>query len=325
MQARVVVVHETGGPEVLNLETVDLALPGEGEVLVRHSFVGANFLDCYQRAGMYPLPLPTGIGNEAAGIVEEVGPGVEGFAKGDRVAYGTGAPGGYSDLRNVPAAILLKTPEAVSDEQAAALMLKGMTVEYLMNRTYKVKSGEFVLFHAAAGGVGSIAGQWGKAIGARMIGIAGGPEKCEQAKKNGYEFVIDRKSEDVVARVKEITDGVGVPVAYDSVGKATYEQTLDGLAPLGYFVSFGSASGQIETVRPVDLQMKGSLFFTRSTLLVYNARRDALVASANAAFEMVEKGAVKLEIGQRYALEDVAQLHRDLEAAKTIGASLITV
>lgn len=325
MQARAVRITETGGPEVMKVETVELGAPGEGEAQVKHAAIGLNFLDCYQRGGVYPMQVPTGLGLEASGVVEAVGPGVEGLAVGDRVAYAGGPPGAYSQARNIPVAVLVKVPDAVSDDQAAALMLKGMTAEYLLNRTYKVKPGEFVLFHAAAGGVGLLAGQWGAAIGARMIGIAGGPEKCELAKAHGYEFVIDRKSEDVVARVKEITGGAGVPVAYDSVGKATYEQTLDCLAPLGLFASFGSSSGQIASINPLDLQMKGSLFFSRPTLMTYNATREALEASAAAAFAMVEKGAVKLTIGQRYALEDIVQAHRDLEATNTKGASLITV
>ena len=325
MQARAVRISETGGPEVMKLESVEVGTPGEGEVRIKHAAVGLNFLDCYQRGGVYPMQLPTGLGLEAAGIVEEVGAGVAALSVGDRVAYAGGPPGAYSDYRTIPVAVLVKVPDAITDDQAAALMLKGMTAEYLLNRTYKVQPGEFVLFHAAAGGVGLIAGQWGKALGARMIGIAGGPEKCALALAHGYEFAIDRKSEDVVARVKEITGGAGVPVAYDSVGKDTYEQTLDCLAPLGVFASFGSASGQIASVNPLDLQMKGSIFYTRPTLVTYNARRQDLEASAAAAFEMVEKGEVKLEIKQRYALEDIVQAHTDLEAAKTMGVSLITV
>lgn len=325
MQARAVIIQETGGPEQMKVETVEVGAPGEGQVAIKQTAIGLNFLDCYQRAGVYPMQVPSGLGQEGAGIIDAVGPGVEGFGVGDRVAYAGGPPGAYADYRLIPAAAIVKIPDGVTDEQAAALMLKGMTAEYLLNRTYKVKAGEFVLFHAAAGGVGLIAGQWGADIGARMIGIAGGPEKCELAKSHGYEFVIDRKSEDVVARVKEITGGEGVPVVYDSIGKDTYEQTLKCLAPLGYFVSFGSASGQIASVKPIDLQMNGSLFYTRPTLMVYNAKRADMVASAAAAFAMVEKGAVKLEIMQRYALEDVAQAHIDLEGAKTMGASLITL
>ncbi|MCZ6604968.1 MAG: quinone oxidoreductase [Alphaproteobacteria bacterium] len=325
MQGRVVRITETGGPEVMKVESVEVGDPGEGEVLVKQTAAGLNYLDCYMRSGLVPLPMPISLGQEGAGVVETVGAGVSSVAAGDRVAYAGGPPGAYADIRILPAALLVKTPDAITDEQAAALMLKGMTAEYLLNRTYKVQPGQFVLFYAAAGGVGLIAGQWGKAIGARMIGIAGGPEKCALAKDHGYEFAIDRRSEDVVARVKEITGGAGVPVAYDSVGKETYEQTLDCLAPLGTFASFGSTTGGIASVKPVDLQMKGSLFFTRPTLMTYNAKREDLEASAAAAFDMVEKGAVKVEINQRYALDDIVQAHKDLEAGKTTGSSVITV
>jgi len=324
MQARAVIIQENGGPDAMNVETVELGDPGEGQVLLRQTAVGINMLDCYVRSGLYPGAVPTGIGSEGAGVVEAVGPGVTEVAVGDRVAYAGGPAGSYADARLFPAAVLAKIPDNVTDEQAAGLMLKGMTVQYLMTRTYKVQPGENVLFYAAAGGVGLIAGQWGASIGARMIGVAGGPEKCALAKAHGYEHVIDHRSEDIVERVKEITGGAGVPVAYDSIGKDTYERTLDCLAPLGYFVSFGSASGPIPSINPFDLQIKGSLFFCRPSLVHYNANREDMLAAAADAFEKVASGAVVLEFNQRYSLDEAPQAHKDLEGGKTTGISLIT-
>ncbi len=323
MQTRIVTLAEQGPPSVLKLETAETGDPGEGQALIRQTAIGVNYMDIYQRSGGYPLPLPSGIGLEGAGMVEAVGPDAGGVAVGDRVAYGGGPIGGYAEYRLVPAARLVKVPEGVTDEQAAAILMKGMTVEYLLERTYPVKSGEWVLFYAAAGGVGLIAGQWGKSLGARMIGIAGGPDKCKLALANGYEACIDRHAEDVAERVKELTGGAGVPVVYDSIGAGTYEQSLECLAPRGCFVSFGTTGGPVPPVMAPDLQHKGSLYFTRPTLATYIAAREDLESSASAVFDKVARGVIKVEIGQRYALEDAVKAHGDLEAGRTSGSTII--
>jgi NADPH2:quinone reductase len=324
VETRAVRLAEQGPPAVLKVESVAVPDPGAGEALIRQTAAGVNYMDIYQRSGSYPLQLPSGIGLEAAGVVEAVGPDVGGIAAGDRVAYGGGPIGAYAEHRVMPAGRLVKIPDGVTDEQAAAVLMKGMTVEYLLNRTYPVQAGQPVLFWAAAGGVGLIAGQWGKALGARMIGIAGGPDKCKLAEASGYHVCIDRHSEDVTARVKELTDGKGVPVVYDSIGAGTYEQTMDCLAPRGYFVSFGTTGGPVPPVMAPDLQHKGSLYFTRPTLATYVAAREDLEASAAAVFDMVAKGAVKVEIGQRYTLDEAVKAHEDLEAGRTSGSSIIT-
>lgn len=323
VESPVIILAEQGPPSVMRLETVDIADPGSGEALIRQTAIGVNYMDIYQRSGSYPLSLPSGIGLEAAGVAEAVGPDVTGLAPGDRVAYGGGPIGAYAQSRNMPAARLVKVPDDISDEQAAAVLMKGMTVEYLLQRTYAVKPGQWVLFHAAAGGVGLIAGQWGKALGARMIGVAGGPEKCKLALANGYEACIDRHGEDIVAKVRELTGGAGVPVVYDSIGEPTFETSIECLAPRGYFVSFGTTAGPVPPVMAPDLQHKGSLYFTRPTLATYIAARDDLEASAKAVFAMVAEGKVKVEIGQRYKLDEAARAHEDLEAAKTSGSSII--
>lgn len=323
VESPVIVLAEQGAPSVMRLETVDIADPGPGEALIRQTAIGVNYMDIYQRSGSYPLSLPSGIGLEAAGVVEAVGPDVTGLAPGDRVAYGGGPIGAYAQYRNMPAARLVKVPDDISDEQAAAVLMKGMTVEYLLQRTYAVKPGQWVLFHAAAGGVGLIAGQWGKALGARMIGVAGGPEKCKLALANGYEACIDRHGEDIVAKVRELTGGAGVPVVYDSIGEPTFETSIECLAPRGYFVSFGTTAGPVPPVMAPDLQHKGSLYFTRPTLATYIAARDDLEASAEAVFAMVADGKVKVEIGQRYKLNEAARAHEELVAAKTSGSSII--
>jgi len=322
-QAKAIVITEQGAPSVLKLESVELPDPGVGEVLIRQTAIGVNFMDVYQRSGAYPLELPSGIGLEAAGVIKAVGAGVSNLKPGDRVAYGGGAPGAYADHRILPAARVVTVPDGVSDEDAAAVMMKGMTAEYLLNRAYKVKSGEWALFHAAAGGVGLLAGQWGKELGARMIGIAGGPEKCQLALDHGYEVCIDRKSEDVVARVKELTGGKGVPVVYDSIGKDTFEQTLDCLAPKGYFIAFGTTSGPQPPMEAKTLQMRGSLYYSRPTMVDYCIQRDDLVYSAGEVFKMVAAGKLRIEILQRYPLADVVKAHEDLEAAKTKGSTLL--
>ena len=323
MQARVVRFATPGGPEVLKLETMALPEPAPGEVLVRHTAIGLNYQDTYHRSGFYPLPLPSGIGTEAAGVVERVGPGVADLHAGERIVYAGGTPGAYASHRAVPAARVVKIPDGISDEVAAAVMLKGMTVEYLLNRCYAVKPRQFVLFYAAAGGVGTIAGQWGRHLGATMIGVAGGAEKCRLAREHGYAEVIDRTREDVVERVKAITDGAGVPVVYDSVGKATFEASIKSLSPRGLFVPFGTTTGAPPPVEAGLLQKQGSLYFTRPTLVTYTAAREELVASAAAVFDMVMRGAISVRIGARYPLADAARAHADLEGGRTVGSSIL--
>jgi NADPH2:quinone reductase len=324
MQTRIVTIAEQGEPSVMQLENVEIGEPGPDEILIHHTAIGLNYMDVYQRSGHYPLTLPSGLGLEAAGTVEAVGDAITEFSPGDRVAYAGGPPGSYAEHRIMTAGKAVKIPDAINDEQAAAVMMKGMTAEYLLNRTYPVQPGQWVLFHAAAGGVGLIAGQWGKALGARMIGVAGGPEKCKLARDHGYEVAIDRKSEDIVARVKEITGGAGVPVVFDSVGKESFDQSIQCLAPRGYFVSFGSTSGFVEPVPPALLQHSGSLYFTRPTLMTYTGSRDDLVASAGQVFSMVAGGKIRVEINQRYALDEIVQAHSDLEAGRTSGSTIIT-
>jgi NADPH:quinone reductase len=322
-RATVVRFAAPGGPAVMKLETVELPDPGPGEVRIRQTAIGLNFQEIYQRSGVYRMPSPSGLGNEAAGVVEQVGGAVAGFAPGERVCYGGGEAGAYADRRNYPAARLLKVPAGVSDELAAATLFKGMTVEYLLNRCHLVKRGDWVLFYAAAGGVGLLAGQWGRHLGARMIGVVSGEEKCRLATANGYAFAIDRSRADVAARVREITGGTGVPVAYDSVGKATFEITLKCLAPRGLFVSFGAASGAPPAVEASRLREAGSLYFTRPALATYTGTRAELEASAGAVFALLAQGVLKPHIHARYALADAAKAHADLEAGRTAGVSLL--
>lgn len=312
-----------GGPQVLSVEISELGDPGPGEVLLRQRAIGVNYMDAYHRSGLYPLPLPSGVGTEAAGVVERVGAGVTDFKAGDHVVYGSGAPGAYADLRIMPADRLLQIPDGVSDENAAAILMKGMTVEYLLNRCYALKTGEFALFYAAAGGVGLLAGQWARHLGARMIGVASGAAKCRAALDNGYVAVIDRTREDIVARVKEITGGAGVPVVYDSIGKATFDTSIKCLAPRGYFVSFGTTTGAPPPVEAALLQKSGSLYFTRPTLVTYCSARPDMLASAQAVFDLHRRGILKPHIGQRYPLADAARVHADLEAGRTLGSSLL--
>ena len=323
MKSISVAIEAQGAPSVMKLSNVDIGPPKEGEVLIRQSVIGVNYMDIYQRSGYYPMNLPSGIGLEASGIIESIGAGVNFLTEGDRVVYSGGPPGSYADVRNVLASRVVRIPENIEDEQAAAIFLKGTTAEYLLERAYPITAGQTVLFHAAAGGVGLIAGQWGKAIGARMIGVAGGPEKCALAKEHGYTEVIDRNNENVVARVKELTDGKGVPVVYDSVGKDTFEQSVECLSPRGYFMSFGTTSGSVPPIDAAMLQHKGSLYFTRPTLANYCAARDDLELSAARLFKMIANGDVKTKIGQRYKLSDVVRSHLDLEAGKTFGSSIL--
>ncbi len=325
MQAQVVRFHTPGGPEVLQLETVDLDSCAAGQVLIKQTACGLNYLDTYQRSGAYKLPLPCGAGNEAAGTIEAIGPDVTGLKIGDRVAYAMGEPGAYASHRLYPAARLVKIPDGVSDEIAAASMLKGMTTEYLLQRCAPLRAGHFALMYAAAGGVGLFAGQWAKAIGVNLIGVAAGEEKCALAKANGYHTVIDRTKEDVHARVREITGGKGVPVVYDSIGKDTFETSMNCLAPRGVFVSFGATSGLPPPVEAPMLQKLGSLYFTRPTLATYCGTRADLELSSNALFKHLKSGALKPHIGHRYALADAAQAHTDLEAGKTSGSQILVV
>jgi len=314
--------HKQGGPEVMQYDDVQVGDPGPGQVRIRHTAIGVNFVDVYQRSGLYPMQLPMVAGNEAAGVVDAVGQGVTELKAGDRVAY-TGLPGSYCDLRIVPADRMVKLPQGISDEQAASMMLKGLTVHYLIHTTYAVKKGETVLWHAAAGGVGLIACQWLKALGVTVIGTAGSDEKCSLAKAHGAEHVINYSRENFVERVKSITGGKGLPVVYDAVGKTTWEGSLDCLRPRGLMVSFGNASGAVPPVNIGIFQAKGSLYLTRPTLATHIASRADLVERANSLFDMVKSGKVKIETTQRYKLADAAQAHRDLEGRKTTGSIVL--
>jgi NADPH2:quinone reductase len=304
-------------------EEVEVAAAGPGEVTIRNHACGLNFIDTYQRSGLYPVSLPSGLGLEGSGVVEAVGPGVTEFKPGDRVAYCSAPNGAYATTRNYPAERLVKIPDSVDFETAAGMMLQGMTVEFLLRRTYPVKAGDFVLFHAAAGGVGTIAMQWLSSLGAITIGTAGSPEKCAIAKSLGATHVINYRSEDWVKRVKEITDGKGVHVVYDGVGKDTFLPSLDCLRMRGMMVTFGNASGPVPEIPPLILSQKGSLFLTRPTLFHYIASRADLELSASALFDVVNRGVVKIQIGHRYALKDAAEAHRDLQARKTTGATIL--
>ena len=316
-------IHETGGPEVLRWEDVEVGAPGPGQARVKHSAVGLNYLDTYQRSGLYPLQLPITLGMEGAGVVEELGEGVSGLAVGDRVAYAAPPPGSYSVVRLSPADRLVKLPDAISDQQAAAMMLQGMTVQYLIRQTHLVQAGETVLFHAAAGGVGLIACQWLKHLGVTVIGTVGSAEKAALAKAHGCTHTINYRDQDFVEKVKEITGGDGVAVAYDSVGKDTFEGSLQCLAPLGLMVTFGNASGPVPAFELGRLAPMGSLFITRPTLMTYIAKRADLEAMAAELFEVVLSGAVKIEVNQTYPLAETAQAHRDLEARKTTGSTVL--
>jgi NADPH2:quinone reductase len=313
----------TGGPDKLKWVEVEVGAPGPGEVLLRNSAIGLNYIDTYHRSGLYPVALPSGLGLEASALVEALGPGVGEFRVGDRVAHGTGPIGAYAERRIFPADRLVKLPDAIDDKRAAAMMLQGMTVEYLVRRTFPVRRGQTVLFHAAAGGVGLIACQWLNAIGATVIGTVGSPEKAKIAEAHGCHYVIDYRQENFVTRVREITKGAGVPVVYDGVGKDTWAGSLDCLARRGMMVSFGSASGPVPAFEPAVLATKGSIFLTRPTLMHYVATREELIDSANALFEMVLKGAIKIEVHQTYPLKDAARAHADLEGRRTTGSTVL--
>ena len=313
-----------GGPEVLTRVEGDPGAPGAGELRLRQHAVGLNFIDVYVRTGLYPVPaLPSALGTEGAGVVEAVGPGVAGFKPGDRVAYGSGPLGAYSDVRVMPAAHVVHLPEGISFEQGAAIMLKGLTVWYLLRKTHRAQVGETVLWHAAAGGVGLLACQWARALGVRLIGVAGSAAKAELARAHGAWAVIDSSRENVVQRVLELTEGRKLPVVYDSVGKATWETSLDCLAPLGLMVSFGNASGPVSGVNLGLLAQKGSLYVTRPTLGTYIARRDQLEEGSRELFEQVLSGAIRIGIGQRFALADAGKAHAALESRATTGSTVL--
>ena len=315
-------IEKTGGPEVMRYVDVEVGAPGPGEVQVRNHAVGINFIDVYFRTGLYPMPLPGGLGMEGAGEVHAVGAGVTEFKPGDRVAYcGGAAPGSYAQLRNMPAAALVKLPKSISYETGAAMMLKGLTVQYLFRRTYRLQKGQTILFHAAAGGVGLIAMQWAKALGVTVIGTAGSPEKAALAKKHGCDHVILYKDENVVERVREITGGAMVPVVYDSVGKDTFQASIDCLQPFGLMVSFGNSSGPVPPMALTAL--KGSLYITRPSLAAHTAQRENLLEMSKELFSMVSSGKVRIGIDQVYPLADAARAHTDLESRRTTGSSIL--
>jgi len=315
--------HQTGGPEVLQWEEVSLAAPAAGEVHLRHTAVGLNFIDVYHRTGLYPVDLPAMPGLEAAGEVIRVGEGVTELQPGDRVAYAGGPIGAYAVERLIPAHRLVKLPADIRDQQAAAMMLQGMTAQYLLRRTFRVKKGDTILFHAAAGGVGLIACQWAKHLGARVIGTVGSAAKAELARAHGCDEPILYQQEDFVARVRELTQGQGVAVVYDSVGRDTFLKSLDCLSPMGMLVSFGQSSGAVESFNPGLLAAKGSLFLTRPSLMTYAAKRQDLLAGAAELFSVVQSGAVRIEVNQQYPLAEAAQAHRDLEARRTTGSTIL--
>ena len=323
MKTNAIIVHKLGGPEEMIWEEVDVPAPSENEVLIKQNVIGLNFIDTYFRSGLYPAPLPTPLGMEASGIIEQVGANVIEFQEGDRVAYASPPLGSYSEKRVMPINNIVKIPNDISDELAAAIMLKGMTAEYLVRRTFEVKPGQTVLFHAAAGGVGLIACQWLKAIGANVIGTVGSDDKAKLAQANGCDHTILYKEEDFAEKVKEITNGEGVPVVYDSVGKDTALKSLDCLSPLGLLVIFGNSSGNAPAIEPGLLATKGSLYVTRPTLFSYNSNREKLINSAEQVFKMVRENKISIKIGARYRLKDAVQAHKDLENRKTTGSILL--
>jgi NADPH2:quinone reductase len=326
--SKAVIIEKNGGPEELKIVDVTVGQPGAGEIRIRHKAVGLNFIDVYQRTGLYPFPMPLHLGMEASGIVEAVGEGVTHLKVGDRAAYASQPPGSYCEERVMPAKTVCKLPDAISFETGAAMMLKGLTAQYLLKRTLPqggLHKGDFILFHAAAGGVGLIASQWAKALGYQLIGTAGSDAKCKLALANGASHAINYNTEDFLVKVKEITGGKGVKVVYDSVGKDTWEKSLDCLAPLGLMASFGNASGPVPAFAPGILGGKGSLYVTRQTLFTHMSTRENTQAMADDLFEAVTSGKVKIHIDQTYPLANVAQAHVDLEARKTTGCTIITL
>jgi NADPH2:quinone reductase len=323
MKAKAFRFEKPGGVSVMKWQDVEVGKPKKGEALVRHTAIGLNYIDTYHRSGLYPLPMPSGIGTEGAGIVEAVGAGVGHVKVGDRVAYAGGPLGSYSEARVMPAHVLIKIPNGISDQEAAAMMLKGMTTEYLIRRTYRAKKGETVLFHAAAGGVGLIAGQWLKALGVTAIGTASNAAKIKLAKAHGYEHMINYAKQDFVKAVKRITKGAGVPVVYDGVGKSTWDGSLDCLQPRGMMVSYGNASGAVPPIAPTVLSAKGSIYLTRPTLFSYVATRADLELSARSLFKVVKSGDVKIEVNQTYPLKHARKAHSDLQNRKTTGSTVL--
>ena len=323
MKIRAIRIAQTGGPNVMHLDELELPAPSSGQIRVRHTAIGVNFIDTYHRSGLYPVSLPSGLGTEAAGVVEAVGPDVSGWSVGDRLAYVSLVPGTYSDGACIPADQAVRLPDSISDELAAAVLLKGMTAQFLLRQTYDVKAGDTILFHAAAGGVGLIACQWAKHLGATVIGTVGSPDKVDLAKANGCDHVILYRDEDVAARVREITEGAKLPVVYDGVGKATFESSLDCLRPRGLLVSFGNASGPVTDVNLGILAAKGSLYVTRPTLFHYTATPDERQACAQDLFAVLASGAVKAEVHQRYPLAEAAEVHKSLENRQTVGATVL--
>jgi NADPH2:quinone reductase len=316
-------IHAHGGPEVLRWEAVAASDPGRGEVLIRQTAIGLNFIDVYERTGLYPGALPSGLGREGAGVVEAVGPRVRGFKPGDRVAYASHQPGAYAQERTIAADRLVKIPEGVSDRLAAAAMLKGLTAWFLLRRTHRVARGETVVVHAAAGGVGLILSQWARHLGATVVGVVGSDAKAEVARAHGCHHVLVLGRDDLPARVRSHSGGQGAHVVYDSIGKDTFTASLDSLRPLGMMVTYGNASGPVPPFAPLELARRGSLFLTRPILFNYVTRRADLERGARELFDVIGRGAVRIEIGQSYALQDVAQAHRDLEARRTIGSTVL--
>ena len=322
MKTHAIILESQGGPEVMQLKTIEIAEPSEGEILIEQTAIGLNYMDVYQRSGYYKMQTPMHLGLEAAGTVIKLGSGVTHLNVGDRVCYGPNL-GAYAKHRLLPAARAVKIPETVSDKLAAAILMKGMTVEYLMCRNYRVQAGETVLFYAASGGVGHLAGQWGKHIGATMIGVTSGPENCASILKFGYEYALDRKSDNIAQRVHEITDGKGVPVLYDSVGRDSFEASLNSLSPRGFFISFGATTGEAPAVTPSQLQHNGSLYFCRPSLANYVGTSEELQMSANTVFALLADGVLDVSIDREESLSNIIELHRDLEAGITTGSTII--
>ena len=323
MMTHAIRLHQTGAPELMQWESIALPPPAAGEVRLRHHAIGLNYIDTYHRSGLYPLPLPSGLGQEAAGVVEAVGEGVSEVAVGDRVAYATAPLGAYAEARNVPADVLVPLPDALSFEQGAAMLMQGLTAQYLLRRTYRVQAGDTILVHAAAGGVGTIMCQWAKALGATVIGTVGSEHKAELARANGCDHPIVYTRVNFAQRVRALTGGEGVPVIFDSIGKDTFMDSLACLRPLGLMVSFGNASGAVPPIDIGVLERMGSLFLTRPTLFTYAARRSELLAMASELFDLAVAGTLHIAINQRYALKDAALAHRDLEGRRTTGSSIL--
>jgi NADPH:quinone reductase len=316
-------IHKTGGPEVLTLENVQLEEPGDGEVRLKHTAIGLNFIDCYHRSGLYPVELPLTLGSEAAGVIEAVGPGVKALEIGQRVAYAGGQTGSYCEARNIDANVLVRLPNEIKDQDAAAMMLKGMTAHMLMFKCYQVKKGDTILIHAAAGGVGSIMCQWANALGATVIGTVGSDEKAKKAMENGCHYPINYSKENFSNRVSEITDGEGVPVVYESIGKTTYEKSMDCLSSFGVLVNYGNASGPIPAIEPLELMRRGSLSLSRPTLFNYTSNLKAREKASSDLFNVVASGKVKIEIGQTYPLSETKAAHLALEARQTTGSTIL--